>query len=77
MCFEILGFDIFLDDQLKPWILEVNHAPSFSTDSPLDFKVKTLTITPWRLDNQSGGKQKKYKIFIVSNQNFSADEVIL
>ena len=44
MCFEILGFDIFLDDQLKPWILEVNHAPSFSTDSPLDFKVKKNLI---------------------------------
>jgi len=40
MCFEILGFDIFLDEKLKPWILEVNHSPSFSTDSPLDFKVK-------------------------------------
>ena len=44
MCFEILGFDIFLDDKLKPWILEVNHAPSFSTDSPLDFKVKKNLI---------------------------------
>jgi len=40
MCFEILGFDIFIDDKLKPWILEVNHAPSFATDSPLDFKIK-------------------------------------
>ena len=45
MCFEILGFDIFLDEKLKPWIIEVNHAPSFSTDSPLDFKVKKNLIT--------------------------------
>lgn len=45
MCFEILGFDIFLDDNLKPWILEVNHAPSFTTDSPLDFKIKKSLIT--------------------------------
>ena len=45
MCFEILGFDVFLDDQLKPWILEVNHAPSFATDSPLDFKIKKALIT--------------------------------
>jgi len=44
MCFEILGFDVMLDDKLKPWILEVNHSPSFSTDSPLDFKIKKNLI---------------------------------
>lgn len=40
MCFHILGFDIMLDQKCKPYILEVNHSPSFSTDSPLDEKVK-------------------------------------
>lgn len=44
MCFEILGFDVFLDDKLKPWILEVNSQPSLSTDSPLDFKIKKNLI---------------------------------
>ncbi|XP_058415343.1 tubulin polyglutamylase TTLL6 [Diceros bicornis minor] len=39
-CFEILGFDILLDCKLKPWLLEVNHSPSFSTDSRLDKEVK-------------------------------------
>ena len=40
MCFEILGFDIMLDDKARPQLLEVNHSPSFSTDSPLDEKIK-------------------------------------
>ncbi len=40
MCFELLGFDIILDSNLKPMLLEVNHAPSFATDSPLDYAVK-------------------------------------
>ena len=40
MCFEILGFDIFLDEKLKPWLIEVNSLPSFGTDSPIDKKVK-------------------------------------
>jgi len=44
MCFEILGLDIILDETLKPWLLEVNHSPSFSTDSPLDHTIKLQVI---------------------------------
>ena len=44
MCFEILGFDIMLDEKFKPYLLEVNHAPSFGTDSPLDEKIKGQVI---------------------------------
>ena len=41
MCFEILGFDIMFDEKkCTPMLLEVNHSPSFSTDSPIDEKVK-------------------------------------
>ena len=39
-CFEVLGFDIILDENLTPTLLEVNHSPSFGTDSPLDLRVK-------------------------------------
>jgi len=40
LCFEILGFDILIDAKLKPWLIEINHAPSFETGTCLDFKVK-------------------------------------
>lgn len=39
-CFEILGFDILIDSKLKPYILEVNHSPSFHTDEGIDKEVK-------------------------------------
>ena len=44
-CFEVLGFDIILDSALKPWLLEVNHSPSFTTDTPLDKKIKRQVIS--------------------------------
>ncbi|XP_071643171.1 tubulin polyglutamylase TTLL13-like isoform X2 [Temnothorax longispinosus] len=39
-CFELLGFDILLDWKLKPYLLEVNHSPSFHTDAQIDKDVK-------------------------------------
>ena len=44
MCFQILGFDIMLDEKLKPWLLEVNQSPSFGDDTPLDTKIKSNLI---------------------------------
>ena len=38
-------FDILLDKKLKPWLLEVNHAPSFNDDTEVDKIVKTALIT--------------------------------
>lgn len=52
-----MGFDIFLDEKLRPWLIEVNNLPSYGTDSPLDKKVKLdmiyetialLNLTPER-----------------------------
>ncbi|CAL9696117.1 unnamed protein product [Knipowitschia caucasica] len=40
VCFEVLGFDIILDRKLKPWLLEINRAPSFGTDQRIDYNVK-------------------------------------
>jgi hypothetical protein len=52
-CFEVLGIDVMVDSQLRPWLIEFNHLPryprpldrltvrSFGTDSPLDLDIKS------------------------------------
>ena len=43
--FEIYGFDVLIDERMKPWLMEVNLNPSLSCGSELDLKVKTMMIT--------------------------------
>lgn len=43
--FELYGFDILIDSNLKPWLMEVNICPSLSSSSPLDRRIKhTLLV---------------------------------
>ena len=44
-CFELFGFDIIIDSNLKPWLLEVNLSPSLATESPLDLNIKGSLIS--------------------------------
>ncbi|VDK74356.1 unnamed protein product [Litomosoides sigmodontis] len=43
-CFELFGFDVLIDSNLKPWLLEVNLSPSLSCDTPLDLQLKSSLI---------------------------------
>jgi len=40
----VLGFDVMFDHQLRPFLIEVNHSPSFTCDSPLDTTVKSAVL---------------------------------
>ena len=43
--FEVYGFDIILDEALRPWLLEINIHPSFQPSSNLDDIIKTSLLT--------------------------------
>jgi tubulin polyglutamylase TTLL4 len=45
ICHEIFGFDILIDSDFKPWLLEVNVLPSLSSSSQFDKQVKTLLLS--------------------------------
>lgn len=44
-CCELLGIDILFDKRLNPQVLEVNHSPSFHTDTELDTEVKEALLS--------------------------------
>lgn len=44
-CFELLGFDILIDSDLEPWLIEVNLSPSLGCDSALDQNIKAALVS--------------------------------
>nr|XP_048305197.1 tubulin polyglutamylase TTLL5 isoform X15 [Myodes glareolus] len=42
---KLYGFDVLIDNTLKPWLLEVNLSPSLACDAPLDLKIKASMIS--------------------------------
>eukprot|EP00903_Cladosiphon_okamuranus_P011769 g11063.t1 len=41
---QMFGFDVLVDEQQRPHLLEVNFAPSLNTDSELDLEVKSKVV---------------------------------
>jgi len=89
-CFELYGFDILIDDNMKPWLLEVNVLPSLECPTPLDRKIKVgllknifhlIGITPYnrvRLEEET--KKLNYldevDTTIINNVNINTSNIL-
>jgi len=79
-CFELYGFDILVDTQLKSWLLEVNIFPSLSSGSPLDKRIKTklvadmLTLVGLQVPMASQDKHREVKRAKKSHVDVSGDD---
>ncbi len=44
-CFELFGYDIMIDPDLKPWLIEINLSPSLAAESPIDLTIKSSLLS--------------------------------
>eukprot|EP00946_MAST-07B_sp_MAST-7B-sp1_P000359 g359.t1 len=43
-CFQLLGVDVLLDEDLRPWVLEINNSPSLNLSTQADERIKLPLI---------------------------------
>jgi tubulin polyglutamylase TTLL6/13 len=66
-----LGFDVMLDKNLKPYLIEVNHAPSLATESAFDLNVKKRLVEDTiRILNLSMKRKLNYVSILKSYLSF-------
>src|SRR5690606_3939491 len=61
-CFEVYGFDVMIDKNLRPWLLEINASPSLTCTTVSDRILKhTLLLDTFEIVLHPDFPEKLYK----------------
>ena len=71
-CFQILGFDIFIDKDLKAWVLEINDHPSLNILMTKE-GAKGLEKEPSEVDRYIKVKVVSDALKLMSKKKFKDD----
>lgn len=62
-CFELYGYDILIDSELKPWLCEINASPSLTASNQTDYDLKYAmlndVLSVLDIDGRITGKEKR------------------
>ena len=54
-CFEMYGYDILIDSNLKPWLIEINASPSLSATTDSDRILKQELMAEYQIHETDTG----------------------
>ena len=67
-CFELYGYDVMIDDDLKPWLIEVPPTPLASTPNQRFFPLSPPSTHGALPSTRGGGRQKPCTLTLSENK---------
>ena len=71
--FQLIGYDFMIDDQLNPWLIEINTSPAMDYSTPVTARLVKMVMQDTVkvvIDKKKKKKAGLYKCVYTGEQNF-------